>query len=96
MLSIRMPPRVGGIVFGCFRQGSSTRRLIRQRFRGARLVAFEGRVAAVGPVAKLNFLHGKIPVTASLKYSHEFEVQNRLERDSGFITLTLPLSVAAQ
>jgi hypothetical protein len=63
---------------------------------GARLGEFKGRVAAVGPVANLNFMLGKIPVTTSLKYFHEFEVQNRLEGDSGFITLTLPLSVTAQ
>jgi len=61
--------------------------------RGARLGAFEGRVAAVGPVANLNFTIGKLPVSTSLKYFHEFEAENRLEGDSGFLTVTMPLSV---
>lgn len=64
--------------------------------RGARLGAFEGRVAAIGPVANLNFTIGELPVSASLKYFHEFDVRNRLEGDSGFITVTMPLSVAGQ
>ena len=38
----------------------------------------------------------KIPVTKSLKYFHEFDVKNRLEGDSGFLTITMPLSVAGQ
>ncbi len=63
---------------------------------GARLGPFEGRVAAVGPVANLNFTIGKLPVSTSVKYFHEFDVQNRLEGDSGFITVTMPLSVAGQ
>lgn len=63
---------------------------------GARLGAFEGRVAAIGPVANLNFTIGELPVSASLKYFHEFDVRNRLEGDSGFITVTMPLSVAKQ
>jgi hypothetical protein len=64
--------------------------------RGARLGSFEGRVAAVGPVANLNFMLGKLPVSTSLKYFHEFDVENRLEGDSGFITVTMPLSVGGQ
>jgi hypothetical protein len=63
---------------------------------GARLGAFEGRVAAVGPVANLNFTIGELPVSTSLKYFHEFDVKNRLEGDSGFITLTMPLQVTKQ
>ena len=63
---------------------------------GTNLGAFEGRAAAIGPVANLNFQLGKIPVSTSLKYFHEFDVQNRLEGDAGFFTLTMPLSVAGQ
>ncbi|QKP76536.1 transporter [Methyloligella sp. GL2] len=59
---------------------------------GARLGPFEGRVAGIGPVANLNFAIGKLPVTTSLKYFHEFDVKNRLEGDSGFVTVTMPLS----
>lgn len=60
---------------------------------GARLGSFEGRVAALGPVVNWNFEVGKIPVSTSFKYFHEFDVKNRLEGDSGFFTLTMPLSV---
>jgi hypothetical protein len=59
---------------------------------GARLGAFEGRVAALGPVLNWNFEIGKIPVSTSLRYFHEFDVRNRLEGDSGFFSLTIPLS----
>jgi hypothetical protein len=61
---------------------------------GARLGSFEGRAAALGPVVNWNFGIGKIPVSTSFKYFHEFDVKNRLEGDSGFFTLTMPLSVA--
>jgi hypothetical protein len=64
--------------------------------RGARLGSFEGRVAGIGPVANLNFMLGKIPVSTSLKYFHEFDVVNRLQGDLGFVTVTMPLSVAGQ
>jgi len=40
-----------------------------------------------------NFEIGKIPVNTSFKCFHEFDVKNRLEGDSGFFTLTMPLSV---
>jgi hypothetical protein len=63
---------------------------------GARLGPFEGRVVALGPVANWNFTIGELPVSTSLKYFHEFDVKNRLEGDSGFITVTMPLSVAKQ
>ncbi|ODA67127.1 hypothetical protein A7A08_01873 [Methyloligella halotolerans] len=61
--------------------------------QGARLGPFEGRVAALGPVANFNFNLGELPVSTSLKYFHEFDVKNRLEGDAGFLTVTLPLSV---
>lgn len=61
---------------------------------GARLGAFEGRVAALGPVLNWNFAIGKIPVITTWRYFHEFDVRNRLEGDSGFVSLTMPLSVA--
>lgn len=58
---------------------------------GARLGPFEGRVAALGPVVNYNFQVGKIPVSTSLKYFHEFDAKNRLEGDAGYFTLTMPL-----
>ena len=41
----------------------------------------------------LYFQLGKIPVSSSLKYFHEFDVKNRLEGDAGFLSFTMPLSV---
>ena len=61
---------------------------------GAGLGSFKGRVAAIGPVMNVNFQVGKIPVSTSLKYFREFDVENRLEGDAGYLTLTMPLSVA--
>jgi len=58
------------------------------------LGGFEGRVAALGPVVNWNFQVGKIPVSMSFKYFHEFDVKNRLEADSEYFTLTMPLSVS--
>lgn len=59
---------------------------------GAHLGSFEGRVAALGPVLNWNFQFGKLPVSTSWRYFHEFDVKNRLEGDSGFLSLTMPLS----
>jgi len=61
---------------------------------GARLGDFEGRVAAIGPAVNVTWMLGKIPVSANLKYFHEFAVENRLEGDAGFVTFTMPLSIA--
>jgi hypothetical protein len=33
------------------------------------------------------FKVGEVPVSTRLKYFHEFEVENRLEGDSGFLTV---------
>jgi hypothetical protein len=60
------------------------------------LGSFKGRVAAIGPVMNLNFQVHKIPVTANLKYFREFDVKNRLEGDSGYLTITMPLSVGGK
>jgi len=59
---------------------------------GARLGSFEGQVAAIGPVMNLNFQVNQIPVSTSLKYFREFDVENRLEGDAGYATITIPLS----
>jgi hypothetical protein len=58
------------------------------------LGSFKGRVVAIGPVINLNFQVGKIPVSANLKYFREFDVENRLEGDAGYVTISMPLSVA--
>ncbi len=56
------------------------------------LDGFEGRVAAIGATAGLNFKLGELPVSARIKYFHEFDVKNRLQGDSGFVTLAVPLA----
>jgi hypothetical protein len=60
---------------------------------GARLGSFEGRVTGLGPDVTYTFMCGKIPVSTELKYFREFDVENRLTGDAGFLTLTVPLSV---
>jgi hypothetical protein len=59
----------------------------------ARLGPFKGRTLALGPVINWNFQLRQIPVSTSFKYMREFDVKNHLERDVGFVTLTMPLSV---
>jgi len=61
---------------------------------GAVLGPFEGETAAVGAVLGYNFMMGHRPVSAKLKYFHEFDVKNRLQGDSGFLTVSFPLWVA--
>ena len=59
---------------------------------GATLGSFKGRTIAIGPVVNWNFQLGKVPVNASFKYFREFDVENRLEGDAGFVSFTMPLS----
>jgi len=63
---------------------------------GAVLGKFKGRVTAIGPSMSANFQVGKVPVTASFRYLHEFNVKNRLEGDNGWLTITIPLWVPNQ
>jgi hypothetical protein len=60
---------------------------------GARLGGFERRVTGLGPDVTYTFLCGKIPVSTEVKYFHEFDVENRVQGDAGFVTVSLPLSV---
>jgi len=60
---------------------------------GAKLGAFEGRVTGLGPDVTYTFMCGKIPVSTELKYFREFDVENRLTGDAGFLNVTVPLSV---
>jgi hypothetical protein len=59
---------------------------------GARIGSFEGRVTALGPDITYTFMCGKIPISTELKYFHEFDVENRLTGDNGFLNVTIPLS----
>lgn len=60
---------------------------------GARLLGdFEGRVIALGPAMDFSFALGKTHVSGNLKYFREFDVENRLEGDAGYVNFTMPLS----
>lgn len=58
---------------------------------GAVLGDFKGRVTALGPTITYDFMVGQVPVMTSLKWMHEFNVENRLKGDMGMLTLTVPL-----
>ncbi len=52
---------------------------------GARIGSFEGRVTGLGPDITYTFMCGKIPISTELKYFREFDVENRLTGDNGFL-----------
>jgi hypothetical protein len=60
---------------------------------GAVLGSLKGEVAAIGPGLSGTFMVGPAPVSISLKYFHEFSVENRMEGDSAWLTLFVPLWV---
>lgn len=60
---------------------------------GARLGAFEGRVAALGGTIAYNFELSGTPVSTRIKVYREFDAVNRLEGTSGYLTVALPLAV---
>jgi len=60
---------------------------------GATLGDFEGRVAGLGPGLSGSFMVGPAPVSVTLRYFHEFSVKNRLEGDTAWLTVSLPLWV---
>lgn len=58
---------------------------------GAKLGDFEGRVWAIGATAAYDFKVGQTPVSARIRYYHEFDTKYRLKGDAAFLSLTLPL-----
>jgi hypothetical protein len=60
---------------------------------GALLGGFRGEVTAIGVMAGYDFLVGRAPVSAKVKYYHELESKNRLKGDAVFLTLSAPLWV---
>lgn len=54
---------------------------------------FKGRAAAIGATIGWNFKAGELPISARIKYFHEFAVENRAEGDAVFLTISMPLSV---
>lgn len=61
---------------------------------GARLGSFKGRVTAVGPFVGFNFKWRNTPVSAKLRWLHEFDVKNRLEGDVGVLNIAFPLGAS--
>jgi hypothetical protein len=55
---------------------------------------FKGRAIAIGPEISYQFMQNpRHPVTVDLRWYHEFEVKNRLEGDSVFLTVSVPLAI---
>ena len=59
---------------------------------GAVRGGFEGRVAALGVALGGTFKLGTTPVSASIKYVHEFDARNRLRGGATFFTVAVPLT----
>jgi hypothetical protein len=58
---------------------------------------FKGRAIALGPEVSYQFVQNpKRPVTLDLRWYHEFEVKNRLEGDSVFLTISFPLAITGK
>lgn len=54
---------------------------------------FKGRAASIGATVGWNFKVGETPVSARIKYFHEFAVRNRAGGDAVFLTVSMPLSI---
>jgi hypothetical protein len=61
---------------------------------GAVLGSFKGYVAAVGATVGYDFKVGPLPVSARVRYYHEFRTENRLKGNAAFLSLSMPLWVA--
>ena len=62
---------------------------------GAKLGAFKGRVAALGGTLGYTFLAGQTPISTRVRIYREFDVQNRLQGTAAFLSVAIPISVAA-
>lgn len=62
---------------------------------GAVLGPFKGRVAALGGTVSYAFNVNQMPVTARVKLVREFDAMNRLEGTAGWLSMSMPLYVAA-
>lgn len=58
---------------------------------GAVLGDFKGKVTALGPGMTYNTIVGNVPVSTSLKWQHEFNVENRVKGDATMFTVLIPL-----
>ena len=76
--------------------GYHYRQITEDSGQGAELGSFKGRVSALGPGLSGTIQVGPIPVSVSLRYFHEFDEKKRLQGDSAWLTVTIPLWVPAQ
>jgi hypothetical protein len=60
---------------------------------GAKLGPFQGEVSGVGATAAYSFKIGKMPATLRARALTEFNATNRMEGDSFWLGLTVPLSL---
>ena len=58
---------------------------------GALLGDFKGRVTGLGPKLVINFNFRGVPVSANARWIREFNVERRLEGDTGIMTIAFPL-----
>jgi hypothetical protein len=58
---------------------------------GALLGDFKGRVTGIGPKLVVNFNVRGVPVSANARWIHEFNVERRLEGNTGMMTIAIPL-----
>ncbi|MGI9524780.1 MAG: SphA family protein, partial [Hyphomicrobiaceae bacterium] len=58
---------------------------------GANLGGFRGRTVAIGPNINYNFQLNGVPISSSLRWYHELEVNNRLKGDIVIFNATAPL-----
>lgn len=54
---------------------------------------FKGRVAAIGATIGYTFKAGELPISARIKYFHEFGAENRAEGNAVFLSVSMPLSI---
>lgn len=74
-------------------QGYYFKQVSADRGLGAALGPFQGEASGVGATAAYNFKIGQMPATLRARAFSEFNVSNRLEGDSFWLGLSVPLSM---
>ncbi len=59
------------------------------------MLLFSSPVIALGPGNDFSFNLGSTHVSGNLRYFHEFDVENRLEGDAGYLNFVILLSGGA-
>ncbi len=74
-------------------QGYYFKQVSADRGLGAKLGPFQGEASGIGATAAYNFKIGHMPATLRARAFSEFNVSNRLEGDSFWLGLSVPLSL---